>query len=150
MAASRASPSNGFARKATAPCSRALTRTRSFDLADFRIAAAPFEQKSFSILLDTHILGEQARAEVSLFAARLPLRSPSAVSLKVKLRTERSEGSTSSAPFSPLARGLTSCPTYRTARPRPQRFQATPLELDSLHARTVSHFSKRRTPHVRT
>jgi len=51
-----------------------------FDLADFRIAATPFAQKSFSILLDTHILGEQDRAEILPLEARLPLRSPSAVS----------------------------------------------------------------------
>jgi hypothetical protein len=45
------------------------------------IAAARFAQKSSSILLDTHILGGQARAEVSPLQARLPLPSPSAVSL---------------------------------------------------------------------
>jgi hypothetical protein len=49
----------------------------------------PFAQKSFSIVLDTHIRGEQARAEVSPCEAGLPLRSPSAVSLKAKLRIER-------------------------------------------------------------
>jgi hypothetical protein len=38
-----------------------------FDLADFRIAAAPFAQKSFSILLDTHVLGEHDHVEVSQF-----------------------------------------------------------------------------------
>jgi hypothetical protein len=53
------------------------------------IAAARFAQKNSSILLDTHILREQARAEVSPFEARLPLRSPSAVSFKAKLRIER-------------------------------------------------------------
>jgi hypothetical protein len=52
------------------------------------IAAARFAQKNSSILLDTHILGRQARAEVSPFQARLPLPSPSAVSLKAKLRIE--------------------------------------------------------------
>src|SRR5437870_4855597 len=41
-----------------------------------------------SILLDIHILREQARREVSPFEARLPLRSPSAVSLIAKLRIE--------------------------------------------------------------
>ena len=46
-----------------------------------RIPAARFAQKNFSILLDTHILGEQARGKVSSFEARLPLRSPSAVFL---------------------------------------------------------------------
>src|SRR5713226_7834828 len=45
-----------------------------------RIASTPFAQKNFSILLDTHILREQARDEVSPFEARLPLHSPSAVS----------------------------------------------------------------------
>ena len=60
-----------------------------FDLADFRTAAARFAQKNFSILLDTHILREQARAEVSPLEARLPHPSPSAVSLKVELRIER-------------------------------------------------------------
>jgi hypothetical protein len=54
-----------------------------------RIAAARFALTNSSILLDTHILGEQARAEVSPFEARLPLRSPSAVSLLAKLRIER-------------------------------------------------------------
>ena len=93
-----------------------------------RIPAARFAQKNFSILLDTHILGEQARGKVSSFEARLPLRSPRAVSLTVKLCFERREDSTSSAPFSPLPRDLTYCPIQRTARPRPQRFHATTLD----------------------
>ena len=54
-----------------------------------RIATARFVLKNFAILLDTHILREQARAEVSPFEARLPLPSPSAVSLLAKLRIER-------------------------------------------------------------
>ena len=53
-----------------------------------RIAAGRFAQKNFSILLDTHILREHSRVEVSPFEARLPLRGPSAVSLKAKLRIE--------------------------------------------------------------
>jgi hypothetical protein len=60
-----------------------------FGLGDFRIAAAPFAQKNLSILLDTHMLKEQDDVEVSPFEARLPLRSPNAVSLKAKLRIER-------------------------------------------------------------
>jgi hypothetical protein len=87
--------------------------------------------------------GRPDRAEVSPFEARLPLRSPSAVSLKAKLRIERSEGGTFSAPCSALGRGLTSCPTYRTARPRPQRVQATPREPDSLHAKIIVDFLKK-------
>jgi len=52
-------------------------------------AMRPVSPQKFSILLDTHILREQARAEISPFEARLPLRSPSAVSLLAKLRIER-------------------------------------------------------------
>jgi len=48
-----------------------------------------FVVKDSSILLDIDILREQARGEVSPFEARLPLRSPSAVSLIAKLRIER-------------------------------------------------------------
>ena len=69
-----------------------------------------FAQKSFSILLDTHTLREQDHVEVSPFEARLPLRSPKAVSLKVKLHIERKEGTTcplfipSSAALPPVRR----------------------------------------------
>jgi hypothetical protein len=108
----------------------------------FRIAA-PFAQKSLSILLDTHVREEHDHLEVSPFAARLPLSTPRAVSLTPKLRIERQEGSTSSARFSPPARGLTFCPTYGTARQGPQRFQAAILEPDALHARTVFVFLKK-------
>jgi len=52
-------------------------------------AAARFAQKNSSILLDTRIREEQHHVEVSLFEARLPLRSPNAVSLKVKHRIEQ-------------------------------------------------------------
>ncbi len=52
-------------------------------------AVAPFAQKNLSILLDTHTLEEQDHLEVSLFEAKLPLRTPNAVSLKAKLRIER-------------------------------------------------------------
>ena len=51
--------------------------------------AARFAQKNFSILFDIHILREQARVEVSPLEARPPHPSPSAVSLKAKLRIER-------------------------------------------------------------
>jgi hypothetical protein len=95
-----------------------------------------------SINLDTHVREEQDHFEVSPFEARLPLRSPRAVSFSAKLRIERQEGSASSARFSPLARGLTFCPTYTTARPSPQRFQSATLEIDSLPARTVFAFLK--------
>ena len=54
-----------------------------------RISAAFFAQKNLSILLDTQALEEQDHAEISPFAARLPLHSPNAVSLKAKLRIER-------------------------------------------------------------
>jgi hypothetical protein len=57
------------------------TRTRA---ADVLVA-----QRKFSILLDTHTLGEHYQLEVSLFEAKLPLLSPIAVSLKDKLRIER-------------------------------------------------------------
>ena len=59
-----------------------------------RVFRSSFAQKSFSILLDTHTLREQDHVEVSPFEARLPLRSPNAVSLKVKLHIERKEGTT--------------------------------------------------------
>jgi hypothetical protein len=52
-------------------------------------AAARFARKNSSILLDTRIREEQDHIEVSSFAARLPLRSPNAVSLKAKHRIER-------------------------------------------------------------
>ena len=68
------------------------TYTNPVSVTRARIAAARFAQKNFSILLDTHILREHARAEVSPFRARLPLGSPWAVSLKAKLRIERQEG----------------------------------------------------------
>jgi hypothetical protein len=38
-----------------------------------------FARKNFSIVLDTHALGEQDHAVVSPFVARLPLRIPKAV-----------------------------------------------------------------------
>jgi hypothetical protein len=47
-----------------------------------RVFRSSFAQKSFSILLDTHTLREQDHVEVSPFEARLPLRSPKAVSLR--------------------------------------------------------------------
>jgi hypothetical protein len=63
-------------------------------------------QKGFSILLDTHTLGEQDHFEVSPFEARLPLRSPKVVSLKVKLCIERKEGRICSLAFYSLEWGL--------------------------------------------
>jgi len=113
-----------------------------FDLADFRTAAA-FVQKSLSINLDTHVREEQDHFEDWLFQARLPLRSPTAVSLTVKLCVERQEGSTSSTRFSPLAPGPTFCPTYRTTRPGPQRFQVITFEPDSLHVKINFEFLKK-------
>jgi hypothetical protein len=73
------------------PGLRRRTPRDVFGFGDFRIAAAPFAQKNFSILLDTRILEEQHHdhVEVSPFDARLPLRSPNSVSLKAKLRIER-------------------------------------------------------------
>src|SRR5882762_2540003 len=97
-----------------APPLRTALRSRGFP-----IPATSFAQKSPSILLDTPACEEQHDLEVSPFAARLPLRRPRAVSFTVKLRIERQEGSSSSARFSPLPRGLTFCPTYCATRPRP-------------------------------
>ncbi len=67
---------------------RFYTHTKPVSATRIRIAAACFAQKSFSILLDTDILREQAGAEVSPFEARFPLHSPSAVSLIPKLCVE--------------------------------------------------------------
>ena len=53
------------------------------------------------------------------FEARLPLRSPRAVSLTAKLCIERQEGSTSSARFSPLTRGLTFLPDPQDCKHTP-------------------------------
>src|SRR5260370_14812812 len=103
---------------------------------------APFAQKYFSINLDTHVREEQHHLDVSQFQAKLPLRPPRAVSLTPKLRTERQEGSTSSARFSPLPRRLLFYPIQRTAHSGPQRFQTTTFEHDSLRARTVFAFLK--------
>src|SRR5260370_40684922 len=93
--------------------------------------------------MDSCAADEQLHLEFSPFDASIPLRSPRAVSLSVKFRIERQEGSTSSARFSPVARGLTFCPMYCATRPRRQWFQATTLEYDSLHARTVFPFLKK-------
>ncbi len=68
---------------------RPLSCVFVIDLGDLRIAATPFAQENLSILLDTRTLGEQAHVEFSPFEVRLPLRSPTAVSLKAKLRIER-------------------------------------------------------------
>jgi hypothetical protein len=46
-------------------------------------------QKKVSIVPDTHTVSEQAHVEVSSFEARLPLRSPNAVSLEAKHRIEQ-------------------------------------------------------------
>jgi hypothetical protein len=54
---------------------------------------------------------------VSLFEAKLPLLSPIAVSLKDKLRIERQQGGTYKVLFYSLARGHTSCSTYRFTHP---------------------------------
>jgi hypothetical protein len=91
---------------------------RLFNSADGPPAATPFAQKCCSIPLDTYCREAQDHFVVSPIEARPPLRSSRAVSLNVKLRTERQEGSTSSACSSPLTRRLTLCPTDRTARPR--------------------------------
>ncbi len=50
--------------------------------------------RKLSILLDTSALEEQYQLEVSLFAARLPLLSPLAVSLRDRLRIVRQQGRT--------------------------------------------------------
>ena len=87
-----------------------------------KAAFARFAQKEFSIPLDTCAREEQYEFEVSLFEAKLPLLSPFAVSLKDKLRIERQQGRTYQVLFDSLARGPTSCSTYRFAQPRRQRF----------------------------
>src|ERR1700739_1286440 len=81
-------------------------------------------QKQFSILLATRAPEEHYQLEVSPFGARLPLLSPFAVSLRDRLRIEHQQGRTYWVLFSSLARGPTSCSTYRFAHPRRQRFQA--------------------------
>src|SRR6266513_1957211 len=105
-------------------------------------AAAPFAQKSSSINLDTQGCEGQDHVEVLPFKARLPLPSPRQFVEQLSSASSAKRSSTSSARFSPPARGLTSCPTYRTARPGPRRFHAATLEPDSLHARTVFSFLK--------
>jgi len=67
------------------------THTNPVSATRVRFAAARFAQKNVSILLDAHILREQARAEVSPFEARHPLRSPSAVSLIAPHRALRGQ-----------------------------------------------------------
>src|SRR5260370_11002428 len=84
-----------------------LLYCRGFRPAVFPIAPAPFAQKSLSINLDTHVHEAHHHLDISPFKARLPLGSPWAVSLIAKLRIERQEGSTPSAPFSPLLPDLT-------------------------------------------
>src|SRR5260370_35803379 len=99
--------SSSSTKNPSTPIPRTPCSCGSFRPLVFPIAAAPFAQKYFSINLDTHVPEEQDHLEVSPFQASLPLRSPRAVSLTVKLCFERHEGSTSSARFSPLTRGLT-------------------------------------------
>jgi hypothetical protein len=104
--------------------------------------------RKFSILLDTRALEEQYQFEVSLFEAKLPLLSPFAVSLKDRLRIERQQGRTNQVLFYSLARGPTSCSTYRFAHPRRQRFQATSLKPHLLHASRKFVFFKKEIHHV--
>src|ERR1700682_4306421 len=130
------------------PLCRGRPSERLFNPPDFRIVAAPFAQTSLSILLDTHVREGQDDLEVSPFPARLPLRRPRAVSFTVKLRIERQEGSSSSARFSPLPRGLTFCPTYCATRPRPEWFQAQYSSSTRFMRGPFLYFSKRRTSHV--
>ena len=72
--------------------------------------AAPLHRRVFRFSLTLTSLREQDHVEVSPFEARLPLRSPKAVSLKVKLHIERKEGKTcplfipSSAALPPVRR----------------------------------------------
>ena len=65
-----------------------------------RVSPLFLDKRNYSIVLDTHTLGEQDHVVVSPFKARLPLPSPNAVSLAAKFRVERFEGSASSIPFS--------------------------------------------------
>ena len=116
-------------------------RRRSLHRTVFRLA---------SINLDTHVREAQHQLEVSPFEARLPLRTPWAVSLTSELPIERQEGSTSSAPiFS--ARGARSF--VRLNGPHAQdRRGSTPQHSSS--TRSVRGpfllFSKRRSRNVRT
>lgn len=89
------------------------------------IATAPFAQKKSLILLDLHARGVQDDVVVAPIEARLPLHKPSAVSLTAKLRIECSEVRTYRVLSYSLARGPSSCPTYRTSHRTRQRFQAT-------------------------
>src|SRR6202011_4423675 len=97
----------GASRKQQVSVDEAIAKTK---VSHSRVFRSSFTQKSFSILLDTHTLREQDHVEVSPFEARLPLRSPKAVSLKVKLHIEREEGTTcplfipSSAALPPVRR----------------------------------------------
>jgi len=68
--------------------------------------------------------------------------------LEAKHRIERLEGRTNPVPFYSLARGPTSCPTYRFAHPRRQRFQAPPLRPASHSARWNIDFHKKEIYHV--
>src|ERR1700674_1300886 len=110
--------------------------------------AAHLAQKNLSILLDTPTLGEEDHVEVSPFEVKLPLRNPNAVSLTASPASSAKKGGTYWVPYPSSARGSTSCPTYRCAHPRRQRFQATPLCSDSLRRGGISNFAKRRTIHV--
>jgi hypothetical protein len=97
----------GASRKQQVSVDEAIAK---IEVSHSRVFRSSFAQKSFSILLDTHTLREQDHVEVSPFEARLPLRSPKAVSLKVKLHIERKEGTTcplfipSSAALPPVRR----------------------------------------------
>jgi hypothetical protein len=115
-----------------------------------RIPAARFAQKNSSILLDTHILGEQARGKVSPFEARLPLRSPSAVSL-MPSSASSAKRSGRRRLVSLHSRGakrsvrLTGLPAQDLSGFRP--LQSSPTRLMQVE---TSHFSKEEdTSHVR-
>src|SRR3977135_3728088 len=87
----------GASRKQQVSVDEAIAKIK---ISHSRVFRSSFAQKSFSILLDTHTLREQDHVEVSPFEARLPLRSPNAVSLKVKLDIERKRGDNLPAFFS--------------------------------------------------
>ena len=113
-----------------------------------RVFRSSFAHKSFSIPLDTHTLREQDHVEVSPFEARLPLRSPNAVSLKVKLHIERKEGTTCPLLFPRVRPYLLSdvqvCKPKTLAVPR-----ETLLTHNSLDASGNFEFLKKENHHVR-
>ena len=100
-------------------------------------------QKKVSIVLDTHIHVEQDDYAVSLIIARLPLRSPSAFSLRAKLnnRALRGECLLGWLFSAPAANKL---PVRRTGLHAQDRSDSRPRQvINSPHARIKSNFWER-------